>query len=196
MKPDERVLQVLCDLPKPVRAGETRRYGADENGRRRSAFDVTAAGEPLVEVMITPRGPQEQADAFAAGLRALLWGSEWRAEDAEARLKDARAALERKEREVSRLRDRLVDFEAGRAVRGEAFALESETGGVWLTGRPTGAAFGFWYRSWADLARERPGWRPCGTRKSEEPGHDEVYVVMRPIADLQRIAAAAAEVTP
>lgn len=186
MLPEERVAQVLRDLPQPVRAGDTRRYGADEAGRRRLAFDVTAGGEPLVEVLITPRGPQEQVDAFAASLRALLWGSEWRAEDAEARLKIVREALERRVREVAKLRDQLADFENGRVVRGEAFAIETPSGGVWLVGRPTGAAFGFFYRDWAELARERPGWRPCGTRKSEEPGHDEVYVVMRPIAELER----------
>jgi len=35
------------------------------------------------------------------------------------------------------------------------------------------------------LAREGPGLRPCGTRKSEEKGCDETYVVLRPIADLE-----------
>jgi hypothetical protein len=45
---------------------------------------------------------------------------------------------------------------------------------------------GLHYRSWAELARERPGLRPCGTRKSDEPfGPVETYVVLRPIADLE-----------
>lgn len=58
--------------------------------------------------------------------------------------------------------------------------------GVWLAGRPSSAAWGLHYRSWAELARERPGLRPCGTRKSDDPfGPVEIYIVLRPIADLE-----------
>ena len=74
---------------------------------------------------------------------------------------------------------------AGRSVRGEFYAIEGAQG-VWLAGRPSSAAWGLHYRSWAELARERPGLRPCGTRKSDDPfGPVETYIVLRPIADLE-----------
>jgi len=183
----DRLSAVTSDLPQPIIVGELHRFAPDAQDRRRLSFTVAAGDRSLAEVAVIPDAsgaPQEHIDAFAQALISLLRGSEGRVEDAEARLANCRLALERRSSELCVLRGQLADFEQGRAVRGEFFAIEGN-GGVWLQGRPSGSAYGLWFKGWADLARERPGLRPCGTRKSEEPEHDEVYVVMRPIADLE-----------
>lgn len=95
------------------------------------------------------------------------------------------ATIARQREEIDALKAKLADFEQGRYVRGEFYAIEGN-GGVWLQGRPSAAAFGLWFKGWADLARERPGLRPCGAITvggGEKPL--ETYVVMRPIADLE-----------
>jgi hypothetical protein len=57
-----------------------------------------------------------------------------------------------------------------------------------LTGKPSSATWGLHYRSWGELARARPGLRPCGTCGSiDKPINAETYIVMRPIADLETL---------
>lgn len=187
MNTADRFAAMTHDIPQPIATGDLVRFAPDAAGRQRLAFEVAAGNQHLAQVAIIPGysgAPQEHVDRFASCLQAFLMGSEYRVSDAEERLAISRAACNRKDMEIKRLKDKLEDFEAGRSVRGEFFAIEGADG-VWLVGRPTGAAWGLYYRSWAELARERPGLRPCGTRKSDEPGHDGVYVVMRSIADLE-----------
>lgn len=189
----DRLSAMTSDIPHPIATGDISRYAPDVAGRRRLSFEVAAGDRHLAQVAIIPShsgAPQEHIDAFAQVLRSLLRGSEGRVEDAEARVAGHRATIARQREEIDALKAKLADFEKGRTVRGEFFAIEGN-GGVWLVGRPTGAAFGLWFESWADLARERPGLRACGTRKSEEPGQDEHYIVMRPIADLEKPCTAA-----
>jgi len=182
----DRLTSMTSELPQPITVGDLSRFAPDASDRRRLSFTVAAGGRALAEVAIIPThsgAPQEHIDTFASVLRGLLSGSESRVADAEFRVAGRTATIEHQRAEISALQAKLADFEQGRFVRGEFFAIEGN-GGVWLVGRPEGAAFGLWFKGWADLARERPGLRPCGTRKSIEPGHDESYVVMRPIADL------------
>lgn len=183
----DRIAAMTADLPQPITVGELRRYGAGPDGRHRHAFDVCAGGESLAEVAIIPRSaPQEHLDGFALAIQALLGGSEHRVEDAEIRLARCRAALEERALQLAAALAKLDAFEVGPAVRGEFYAIEDAKGGVWLAGRPSSAAWGLHFRSWADLARDRPGLRPCGTCKSvDNHGPVEVYIVMRPIADLK-----------
>ena len=181
-----RLTAMTADLPQPIAVGDLHRFAPDAQDRRRLSFTVAAGDRALAEVAIIPThsgAPQEHIDSFAVTLRSLLDGSEQRVADAESRVAGRSAIIQHQRAEIGALQAKLSDFEKGRSVRGEFFAIEGN-GGVWLVGRPEGAAFGLWFKGWADLARERPGLRPCGTRKSIEPGHDEVYVVMRPIADI------------
>lgn len=183
----DRLSAMTSNLPQPIAVGDLHRYAPDAVGRRRLSFTVAAGDRALAEVAIIPThsgAPQTHLDTFASALRSLLDGSESRVADAEQRIAGRDATILRQHEEIGALKTKLADFEQGRAIRGEFFATEGN-GGVWLVGRPTGAAFGLWFESWTELARERPGLRACGTRKSEEPGHDEHYVVMRPIADLE-----------
>lgn len=188
MNTADRFAAMTHDIPHPITVGDLVRFGADAADRHRLAFEVAAGGQHLAQVAIIPGhsgAPQEHVDRLASCLRAFFLGSEYRVSDAEDRLASVRAACDRRDLEIQRLKDRLADFEAGRAVRGEFFAIE-DTQGVWLAGRPSSAAWGLHYRSWAELARERPGLRPCGTRKSDDPfGPVETYIVLRPIADLE-----------
>ncbi len=183
----ERIAAMTSDLPQPIGVGGLSRFMAGPDGRRRSSFTVTAGGQALAEVAIIPvsgSSTQEQIDSFAGALQALLAGSEGRVSDAEDRAESLRQVVARQRAEIETLQARLADFEAGRFVRGEAYAIEGN-GGVWLAGKPSASAFGLWFKSWADLARERPGLRPCGTVGSiDKPVNTETYVVMRPIADL------------
>lgn len=186
MKITDRLTAMTSNLPQPIAVGDLHRFAPDAANRRRLSFTVAAGDRALAEVAIIPThsgAPQEHIDSFALTLKHLLSGSEDRVSDAETRIAGHRETIARQREEIDALKAKLADFEQGRSVRGEFFAIEGN-GGVWLVGRPSGAAFGLWFKGWADLARERPGLRPCGTRKSIEPGHDEVYVVMRPVADL------------
>jgi hypothetical protein len=183
----ERVAAMTSDLPQPITVGELHRFAPDAQDRRRLSFTVAAGDRSLAEVAVIPNAsgaPQEHIDAFAQALVSLLRGSEGRVEDAEARVAGHRATIARQREEIDALKAKLADFESGRSVRGEFYAIEGN-GGVWLQGRPSGAAYGLWFKSWADLARERPGLRPCGTRKSAGYEPEETYVVMRPVADLE-----------
>ena len=181
----ERLAAMTADLPQPIAVGDLHRFAPDAQDRRRLSFTVAAGDRALAEVAIIPThsgAPQEHIDSFAATLRGLLSGSEQRVADAESRVAGRSATIQRQREEIVALTAKLADFEQGRSVRGEFYASEGH-GGVWLQGRPASDAYGLWFKGWADLARERPGLRPCGTRKSIEPGHDEIYIVMRPIAD-------------
>ena len=185
----DRLTAMTADLPQPIRIGELRRFAADQSGRRRLAFDVDA-GDNLyfAEVAIIPRtAPQEQIDAFACALRSLLAGSEDRVADAQSKIAIMREAIGGYGAEILRLQRQLADFEVSRAVRGEFYAIEDAKGGVWLAGRPSSAAWGLYFSSWAELAKDRPGLRPCGTCKSvDNYGPVETYIVMRPIADPEK----------
>lgn len=186
---DRLAAMTAADIPQPITVGELHRFAPDPAGRRRLSFTVDAAGQRLLEVEVDPTASaaaQEQVDAFASALRYLLIGSEDRVADAELRVSNLRAACERYKDEIARLERRLADFVRGPAVRGEFYAIEDAKGGVWLAGRPSSAAWGLHFRSWAELARDRPGLRPCGTCKSVDSyGPVETYVVLRPIADLE-----------
>lgn len=168
-----------ADLP-PLEISEIVRYGADQCGRHRLAFHVTAGGQRLVEVGIAPDGEQEPAERIASILRSLLTGSEDRVADAEQRVANLRHALEQRRREVESLQRKLADFEVGRHGQGEAFAAEDGTGAVWLIGRPSWSAWGLRFENWHDLATSLPGVRPCGVRQAE----NTTFIVMRAIADL------------
>ena len=188
MNTADRFAAMTRDIPHPITVGDLVRFGADAAGRHRLAFEVSTGNQHLAQVAIIPGhsgAPQEHVDRLAFCLWAFFIGSEYRVSDAEDRLASARAACDRRDLEIQQLKHKLADFEAGRSVRGEFYAIEGAQG-VWLAGRPSSAAWGLYYRSWAELARERPGLRPCGTRKSDESfGPVETYVVMRPIADLE-----------
>ncbi|WP_298625094.1 hypothetical protein [uncultured Zoogloea sp.] len=184
----DRSAAMTAELPQPISVGELHRYAPDAQGRRRLSFQAEVGGQRLAEVAIIPTTsevPQVQFDAFAGALHSLLKGSEDRVADAQGKVFAMREAVNGYRSEIGKLQNQLAAFEKGPAVRGECYAVEGAGGCVWLVGRPSGAAFGFWFKNWAELARERPGLRPCGTRKSEEKGCDETYVVLRPIADLE-----------
>lgn len=184
----DRLSAMTSDLPQPITVGELHRFAPDAQDRRRLSFTVAAGDRALAEIAVIPThsgAPQEHIDSFASSLRSLLDGSEQRVADAEARVAGHRATIARQREEIDALKAKLADFEQGRYVRGEFYAIEGN-GGVWLQGRPSAAAFGLWFKGWADLARERPGLRPCGAITvggGEKPL--ETYVVMRPIADLE-----------
>ena len=182
----DRLTAMSADLPQPITVGDLHRFAPDASNRRRLSFTVAAGERALAEIAIIPThsgAPQEHIDTFASVLRDLLNGSESRVADAEFRVAGRAATIEHQRVEISALQVKLADFEEGRPVRGEFFAIEGH-GGVWLQGRPASDAYGLWFKGWADLARERPGLRPCGTQRSYDKGSDEIYTVMRPIADL------------
>ncbi len=168
------------------------RYGADAAQRHAHSFSVDCDGKPLANVLIAARGStndQPAVDEFALVLYHLLGGSEGRVADAEQRVSNLRGALEGRDREIARLRDRLAHFERGRAARGPFYAI-AVPDGVWLVGRPASDAFGFFFKSWHDLATEYPGLRPCGVQSGEGRDGDQTYIVMRPIGDLAPVNAA------
>jgi hypothetical protein len=189
----DRIAAMTADLPQPITVGELRRYAADQSGRRRLAFDVDVGDNNyFAEVAIIPRSaPQEQIDAFAGALRSLLAGSEGRVADAEQRIARQRGTINAQDAEIQKLRAQLADFEVSRAARGPFYAIEDANGAVWLVGRPSSAAWGLHYRSWAEVARDRPGLRPCGTCPSADPNSADLYIVMLPIADLEKPCSAA-----
>ena len=187
MKIAERLTAMTADLPQPIAVGDLHRFAPDAQDRRRLSFTVAAGDRALADVAIIPThsgAPQEHIDSFAATLRALLDGSEQRVADAESRAAGRSATIQRQREKISALEAKLADFEKGRSVRGEFYAIEGN-GGVWLQGRPASDAYGLWFKGWVDLARERPGLRPCGV--IETGGGDlplEMYIRMRTISDL------------
>lgn len=153
-------------------------YGPGADGFRRSSFALTRGGERYAEVLVEVHG--DDATRLALVIWGLLRGSEGRLLDAEQTIENLKHALEQRRRELAELQHRLADFEKSRYVRGEFFAVADAAGRVWLCGRPSASAFGLQYQGWGELARERPGLRPCGTVQAE----GDTYIIMRPVADL------------
>ena len=153
----DRSAAMTAELPQPISVGELHRYAPDAQGRRRLSFQAEVGGQRLAEVAIIPTTsevPQVQFDAFAGALHSLLKGSEDRVADAQGKVFAMREAVNGYRSEIGKLQNQLAAFEKGPAVRGECYAVEGAGGCVWLVGRPSGAAFGFWFKNWAELARE------------------------------------------
>lgn len=171
----DRIASMTADLP-ALLVEHLVRFGVSSDGHHRLAFEVRSAGERLCEVAIIPGGlPQEQVDSFAGSLHALISGSEGRVADAEERAENLRRALEASKLQISFCKAQLDAFDVGRSGRGDSYAIEGNNG-VWLCGRPSADAFGFYFPSWGDLARTFPGLRPAGVKD----GH----IVMRPIGEM------------
>lgn len=184
MEIKDRIAAMTSDLP-PLTIGTLDQSyvpGGDSpcslpHARSRSSFSVDAGGKSLATVSIdAAHGTQEQVDTIAIVLHALFSGSEGRVADAEQRALNLRQALHDHKVSIAGLQAQLADFEAGRYGRGDSYAMEAESGAVWLCGRPDGEAFGLRFKSWRDLASEFPGLRPAGVKD----GH----VIMRPIGSM------------
>ena len=168
------------------------RYGADAAQRHAHGFSVLCDGERLAEVLVKPHGAeQEKVDKFASVLFHLLVGSEGRVLDREETIANLRGACQRKDRDIAALRDQLAHFErSARGARGPFYAAADGTGVVWLLGRPSWSAWGFYFPNWHDLAAAYPGLRPCGAQAGEGKDAGTIFIVMQPIADLEPRTAA------
>lgn len=167
------------------------RYGADAAQRHAHGFSVLCDGERLAEVLVRPHADQDKADKFASVLFHLLLGSESRVADREEKIANLRQACEQRHREINKLRDQLAHFErSNRGARGPFYAAADSTGIVWLLGRPTWSAWGFYFPNWQDLAAAYPGLRPCGVQAGDAGDAATTFIVMRPVADLPGVAAA------
>lgn len=161
------------------------RYGADAAQRHAHGFSVLCNGERLAEVLVKPHADQDKVDKFASVLFHLLVGSEARVSEVEQRISTLRYACERKDREIAQLRDQLAHFErSDRGARGPFFAAADSAGVVWLLGRPSWSAWGFYFPNWADLAMAYPGLRPRGSQAGEGDDAGTTFIIMQPIGDL------------
>lgn len=180
----DRIGAMTADLG-TLTFGQPVRFGADASQRHAYGFSVLCDGEQLAEVLVRPHGAdQDKVDKFASVLFHLLIGSEARVSDAEQRIASLRQACEQKDRDLGKLRDQLAHFErSNRGARGP-FYVAADGKGVWLLGRPSWSAAGFYFPNWQDLAAAYPGLRPCGTQVGEDRDAATIFIVMRPIADL------------
>lgn len=104
------------------------------------------------DVLIRPRSDQVRARRFAEWVASI--------EETHQALADARLAL--------RLARERVGLLAGAheqvSMFGTAVVREDAAGAVWVmdSSAKGWSAFGLRFRDWAELAAERPEWRPCG----------------------------------